>query len=78
MRLKPLGRPARTQPATPATDRVPLRVRVGRRLRARKLASTAWCAHCEVRPRADLEGDAGRYCSPACAQADELDNWSIA
>ena len=78
MRLKPVGRPARTQPATPVPDRVSLRVRVGRRLRAGRIARTAWCAHCEVRPRADLPGDAGRFCSPACAQAEGLENWSIA
>jgi hypothetical protein len=78
MRLKPVGRPTRTQPTTPAPSRVSLRGRVARRLRAGSIARTAWCAHCEVRPRADARGDAGRFCSAECARADGLDNWSIA
>jgi hypothetical protein len=78
MRLKLTGRPQRTQTASPAPGRVPLRVRLRRRWRAGVLVRTAWCAHCEVRPRADVKGDAGRFCSPECAQADALDNWSIA
>jgi len=78
MRLKSAGRSARRQMPSPVPDRVPLRVRLSRRWRAGVLARTAWCAHCEVRPRADVKGDAGRFCSPACADAEALDNWSIA
>jgi hypothetical protein len=78
MRLKLVGRAERTQTASPAPEKVRLRVRLRRRWRARVLAQKGWCAHCEVRPRADARGNAGRFCGPECADADALDNWSIA
>jgi hypothetical protein len=43
----------------------------------RSLARVAWCAHCEVRPRARLEGNISRFCSVECANEEADANWSI-
>jgi hypothetical protein len=80
MRLRLLGRPERTGTTSPVPNRPQprMRVRLRRHWRVGVLARTAWCAHCEARPRADLPGGAGRFCSIECANAEADDNWSIA
>jgi hypothetical protein len=80
MRLRLVGGPAgtRTRSDSPAVPDVPTRARrVKRGWRVRALARSAWCAHCEVRPRAGLEGPASRFCSTECADKEADANWSI-
>jgi hypothetical protein len=81
MRLKLACGPTRSRTAAGSPG---LRQRVRSRLRratrgwrVRALARVGWCAHCEVRPRARLEGRISRFCSVECANAEADANWSI-
>ncbi len=80
MRLRLARGPARIRtasefPAVPEAG-APLG-RARREWRARTLARSAWCDHCEVRPRAGRTGAASRFCSTECADAEAYANWSI-
>jgi hypothetical protein len=80
MRLRSACGPARTgaAPHSPLSARARTYLRGATRgWRTRALARSAWCAHCEVRPRAGLKGAASRFCSTECSDAEAYDNWSI-
>jgi hypothetical protein len=80
MRLRLASSPARNETAShsPAIPDVRARLsRARREWRTRAIARSAWCDHCEVRPRAGLKGVASRFCSTECSDAEAYDNWSI-
>jgi hypothetical protein len=80
MRLRLAGSAARNDTASdsPAVPEVPGPLgRAWKEWRTRTLARSAWCDHCEVRPRAGRTGAASRFCSTECADAEAYANWSI-
>jgi hypothetical protein len=80
MRLRLAGGTARNETAShsPAVPEGPaLLGRARKEWRTRTLARSAWCDHCEVRPRAGRTGGASRFCSTECSDAQAYANWSV-
>ena len=80
MRLRLARGPARNETASHSPAVPEVRAPLSRARKAwptRTLARSAWCDHCEVRPRAGRTGAASRFCSTECSDAEAYANWSI-